>query len=75
MSTLTASTLEAPAATAATSALPVIDLQALRDPATQAQALRQLARTARDTGFFYLEGHGIGPVSYTHLTLPTTPYV
>ena len=60
MSTLTASTLEAPAATAATPALPVIDLQALRDPATQAQALRPLARTARDTGFFYLEGHGIG---------------
>lgn len=52
MSTLTASTLEAPAAAAATPALPVIDLQALRDPATQAQALRQLARTARDTGFF-----------------------
>ena len=20
-------------------------------------------------------GHGVGPVSYTHLTLPTTPYV
>jgi isopenicillin N synthase-like dioxygenase len=59
MSNLTAPTLDAPVPTAAAPALPVIDLQALRDPATQPQALRQLARTARDTGFFYLEGHGI----------------
>ena len=23
----------------------------------------------------YLQEHGLTPVSYTHLTLPTTPYV
>ena len=26
-------------------------------------------------GSSYLLAHGIGTVSYTHLTLPTTPYV
>ena len=24
---------------------------------------------------FYKDAHGVRPVSYTHLTLPTTPYV
>ena len=26
-------------------------------------------------GFLYEKGQGVPPVSYTHLTLPTTPYV
>lgn len=60
MSTLTEPTLEAAALAQPAAALPVIDLRALRAPATREQALRHLARTARDTGFFYLEGHGIG---------------
>lgn len=46
---------------AAAQALPAIDLSAFGDPARRAQALEQLARVARDTGFFYLEGHGIAP--------------
>lgn len=40
-------------------ALPVIDLNELRNPATRTAALHQLAVTARDIGFFYLVGHGI----------------
>ncbi|MGE8317851.1 MAG: isopenicillin N synthase family dioxygenase [Comamonas sp.] len=40
-------------------ALPVIDLNELRNPGTRAAALHQLAATARDIGFFYLIGHGI----------------
>ena len=28
-----------------------------------------------EAGFDSLKNHGITPVSYTHLTLPTTPYV
>lgn len=64
MSTLTDLSLDAPAPAQQAPALPVIDLQALGDPATRAQALRHLARTARDTGFFYLEGHGIEAVQW-----------
>jgi isopenicillin N synthase-like dioxygenase len=39
--------------------LPIIDLQALRNRATRAAALQQLAVTAREIGFFYLVGHGV----------------
>lgn len=62
---MTAATLDpvrpasAPTAPAAAPALPVIDLSALDDAARRTDFLAQLARTARDTGFFYLEGHGI----------------
>lgn len=41
--------------------LPVIDLQALRRPSTREAALRQLAVTAREIGFFYIVGHGVDP--------------
>ncbi len=40
-------------------ALPVIDLSELDDPQRHAGFHARLARIARDTGFFYLEGHGI----------------
>lgn len=40
-------------------ALPVIDLSELDDPARHDAFHQRLARIARDTGFFYLEGHGI----------------
>lgn len=39
--------------------LPVLNLQALEHPDTRDQALEYLAKTARETGFFYLEGHGV----------------
>lgn len=39
--------------------LPVIDLQTLRNPSKRAAALRHLAVTAREIGFFYIVGHGI----------------
>ncbi|QIL81554.1 isopenicillin N synthase family oxygenase [Diaphorobacter sp. HDW4A] len=40
-------------------ALPVIDLSELDAPGDHAAFHERLARIARDTGFFYLEGHGI----------------
>ena len=40
-------------------ALPVIDLSELDAPQNRAEFHQRLARIARDTGFFYLEGHGI----------------
>ena len=54
---MTAHALAAPAADA--TALPVIDLSELNDPQRHADFHARLARIARDTGFFYLEGHGI----------------
>ncbi len=39
--------------------LPVIDLSELSDPARYSDFHARLARTARDTGFFYLVGHGV----------------
>jgi len=41
--------------------LPVINLAELDHPAQRADFHRNLARIARDIGFFYLEGHGIAP--------------
>lgn len=41
------------------SALPVIDLSELDKPGPHDAFHARLARIARDTGFFYLEGHGI----------------
>lgn len=64
MSTATAL---APAATsthtpnAPLESLPVINLAELDDPALRDGFHRNLARIARDIGFFYLEGHGIAP--------------
>ena len=40
-------------------ALPVIDISELDKPGDHAEFHARLARIARDTGFFYLEGHGI----------------
>lgn len=39
--------------------LPVIDLAELGDSSHHIPAHARLARIARDTGFFYLEGHGV----------------
>ena len=32
-------------------------------------------RTKKSLGWLWWSLLGVGPVSYTHLTLPTTPYV
>ena len=41
--------------------------------------VRDLARSVRDSRYLYIRNYmphlGYNPVSYTHLTLPTTPYV
>ena len=36
--------------------------------------IKKIEKACIDVGFFQIIGHGIDPVSYTHLTLPTTPY-
>lgn len=45
---------------ASTLSLPVIDLAELGDSTQYSEAHARLAKIARDTGFFYLVGHGIG---------------
>ena len=37
--------------------------------------LKEIEQACTKIGFFQIIGHNIKPVSYTHLTLPTTPYV
>lgn len=59
MSTI-ASALAASAAVTV-NALPVINLQELGDSEQHTPAHSRLAHIARETGFFYLEGHGISP--------------
>jgi isopenicillin N synthase-like dioxygenase len=43
--------------------LPVIDMSPLlgRDTAARAEVAREIAQACRDTGFFYVTGHGIAP--------------
>lgn len=47
----------------AASALPIIDLSLLDNPApgSREQLARELDRTCRESGFFYVAGHGIPP--------------
>lgn len=49
------------AASSALDSLPVINLAELDDPERRDSFHLNLARIARDIGFFYLEGHGISP--------------
>ncbi|MFB0629245.1 isopenicillin N synthase family dioxygenase [Streptomyces sp. AB3(2024)] len=49
-----------PASPSSSSSLAVIDLSRADDPAERADFLKQLHAAARDTGFLYLTGHGIG---------------
>ena len=51
----------APSDIPAPDALPVINLSEIEDPTRYSAFHARLARIARDTGFFYLEGHGIDP--------------
>lgn len=50
-----------------TLSLPVIDLSELGDSTHYSDAHARLARIARDTGFFYLVGHGIAPEKIARL--------
>ena len=53
--------------------IPVIDLldSFSHDIEKRKAVAWEIHKAARQTGFFYIKN----PVSYTHLTLPTTPYV
>ena len=37
--------------------------------------IKKIEKACVEVGFFQVIGHGIDPVSYTHLTLPTSPHV
>lgn len=44
-----------------TATLPIIDLTLLDSPEGREQLARQLDRACRDSGFFYVAGHGVAP--------------
>ena len=45
------------------------------DPATASKIVNDVINGADDGELYIERGTSEGPVSYTHLTLPTTPYV
>ena len=53
-------------ATESLQTLPTIDLSELNDPSQHQAFHERLARIARDTGFFYLTGHGIDTEQIRH---------
>ena len=50
-------------------------LEELRDEMLQLRAQQALGGSLSDSGSYKATRRSIAPVSYTHLTLPTTPYV
>ena len=52
--------------------VPIIDIGSLRDNSDPTSVATELYSASTGLGFIYIKNHGISPVSYTHLTLPTT---
>lgn len=55
-------------ATAAQASLPILDLSLFDQAGTRERFLAQLQDMARNIGFFYLTGHGIGPERVAEVT-------
>ena len=51
--------------------IPVIDISSLINGKNPLNVASQIGDACEKVGFFYIKNHGIDPVSYTHLTLPT----